>query len=37
MVRWLVEGGHELYELSPQRLSLEERFIQIVGEDAREG
>jgi ABC-2 type transport system ATP-binding protein len=37
MVRWLVEGGHELYELSPQRLSLEERFIQIVGEDVREG
>lgn len=37
MVRWLVDRGHELYELSPQRLSLEERFIQIVGEDAREG
>jgi ABC-2 type transport system ATP-binding protein len=33
LVRWLVAGGHELYELSPQRLSLEERFIQIVGED----
>src|SRR5690606_38325857 len=30
MVRWLVEAGYELYELSPQHLSLEERFIQIV-------
>jgi ABC-2 type transport system ATP-binding protein len=37
LVRWLVAAGHELYELSPQRLSLEERFIQIVGEDVREG
>ncbi len=37
MVRWLVDAGHELYELSPQRLSLEERFIQIVGEDVTEG
>lgn len=37
MVRWLVAGGHELYELSPQHLSLEERFIQIVGEDVKEG
>jgi ABC-2 type transport system ATP-binding protein len=36
MARWLVDAGHELYELSPQRLSLEERFIQIVGEDLRE-
>jgi ABC-2 type transport system ATP-binding protein len=33
LVRWLVATGHELYELSPQHLSLEERFIQIVGED----
>jgi len=37
MVRWLVDAGHALYELSPQRLSLEERFIQIVGEDVTEG
>ncbi|MDT8306435.1 MAG: ABC transporter ATP-binding protein [Anaerolineae bacterium] len=33
LVRWLVAAGQEVYELSPQRLSLEERFIQIVGED----
>ena len=34
--RWLVDGGYNLYELNPQQLSLEERFIQIVGEDATE-
>jgi ABC-2 type transport system ATP-binding protein len=32
LANWLVSSGHELYELSPQRLSLEERFIQIVGD-----
>jgi ABC-2 type transport system ATP-binding protein len=36
LVRWLVGAGHEVYELSPERLSLEERFIQIVGEELRE-
>lgn len=30
--RWLVTEGYTLYELSPQRLSLEERFIQIIGD-----
>ena len=34
---WIVEQGHELYELTPMRLSLEDRFLQIVGEDAGEG
>lgn len=36
LARWLVEGGYNLYELSPQRLSLEERFIQIIGEEMGE-
>lgn len=30
---WLVQEGYTLYELSPQRLSLEERFVQIIGEE----
>ncbi len=30
LVRWLTANGHNLYELSPQRLSLEERFLQIM-------
>ena len=34
---WIVREGHALYELTPTRLSLEERFLQIVGEDAGEG
>lgn len=33
LVNWLVEEGQALYELSPQRLSLEERFLQIVGDE----
>jgi ABC-2 type transport system ATP-binding protein len=33
IVRYLVENGAEIYEISPQRLSLEERFLQIVGSD----
>ncbi len=32
LAQWLVDNGHTLYELSPQRLSLEERFLQIVGQ-----
>ncbi len=31
LARWLVTTGFTLYELNPQRLSLEERFLQIVG------
>jgi ABC-2 type transport system ATP-binding protein len=32
LVSWLVDQGHTLYEVTPQRLSLEERFLQIVGD-----
>ena len=32
IAQWLVSEGYTLYELSPQRLSLEERFIQIIGD-----
>jgi len=31
LVRWLTEVGYSLYELTPHRLSLEDRFMQIVG------
>lgn len=33
VVRYLVERGADIYEIIPQRLSLEERFMQIVGSD----
>lgn len=33
LAQWLVNNNHTLYELSPQRLSLEERFLQIVGDE----
>jgi ABC-2 type transport system ATP-binding protein len=33
LVRLLVNGGAELYSVAPQRTSLEELFIQIVGTD----
>ncbi|MDX1416947.1 MAG: ABC transporter ATP-binding protein [Candidatus Promineifilaceae bacterium] len=36
LANWIVENGHALYELSPTRLSLEERFLRIIGEDAGE-
>ncbi|HZD10331.1 MAG TPA: ABC transporter ATP-binding protein [Candidatus Binatia bacterium] len=32
IAQWLVQQGYNVYELSPQHLSLEERFIQIVGD-----
>lgn len=32
LAHWLISSGHTLYELSPQHLSLEDRFLQIVGE-----
>lgn len=31
--RYLVENGAQVYSLNPQRLSLEDQFIQIVGTD----
>ena len=36
LAAWLVGEGYTLYELSPQPLSLEERFLQIVGEEMDE-
>lgn len=32
LVNWLVQQGHTIYELSPQRHSLEDIFLQIVGD-----
>jgi ABC-2 type transport system ATP-binding protein len=37
LARWIVDEGHTLYEMTPHRLSLEERFLQIVGEESSEG
>jgi ABC-2 type transport system ATP-binding protein len=37
LAKWIVDQGHALYELTPIHLSLEDRFLQIVGEDASEG
>lgn len=33
MVNWLVSQGQNIYELSPRRLSLEDLFLQIVGDE----
>jgi ABC-2 type transport system ATP-binding protein len=33
VVRYLVAHGVDVYEVTPQRLSLEERFLEIVGAD----
>jgi len=33
VVRYLVSAGADIYEVAPQRLSLEERFLQVVGSD----
>jgi ABC-2 type transport system ATP-binding protein len=33
VVRYLVVKGADVYEVTPQRLSLEERFLEIVGTD----
>jgi ABC-2 type transport system ATP-binding protein len=32
ILAWLVSQGQAVYELTPQRMSLEDRFLQIVGE-----
>jgi hypothetical protein len=37
LARWILDEGHTLYEMTPHRLSLEERFLQIVGEGSGEG
>jgi hypothetical protein len=34
LAHWLISSGYTLYELNPQHLSLEDRFLQIVGEGA---
>src|SRR5215469_10453439 len=33
IVRYLITSGADVYEVTPQRLSLEERFLEIVGTD----
>lgn len=33
LAAWLVQQGHTLYELSPERLSLEDRFLRIISGD----
>jgi ABC-2 type transport system ATP-binding protein len=33
IVRYLVAHGADVYEVTPQHISLEDRFLQIVGED----
>jgi ABC-2 type transport system ATP-binding protein len=33
LLRYLLARGVDVYEVTPQRLSLEERFLQVVGED----
>ena len=33
LASWLVGHNHTLYEFTPTRLSLEDRFLQIIGED----
>ncbi len=34
LASWLVAQGHTLYELTPQPITLEERFLQIVGDQS---
>lgn len=34
LANWLVQQGQALYELTPQPITLEERFLQIVGTDS---
>ncbi len=36
LASWVVQSGHSLYELTPTHLSLEERFLQVVGEESDE-
>ena len=33
LVNWLVEQGQAVYEINPQSLSLEDQFLQIVGDE----
>ncbi|MCA9898071.1 MAG: ABC transporter ATP-binding protein [Ardenticatenaceae bacterium] len=34
LAHWLTSQGHTLYELTPQPVTLEERFLQIVGDQS---
>ena len=36
LAHWVVQNGHSLYELTPTHLSLEDRFLQVVGEELDE-
>jgi ABC-2 type transport system ATP-binding protein len=36
LAHWVVQSGHSLYELTPTHLSLEDRFLQVVGEELDE-
>ncbi|HOU40373.1 MAG TPA: ABC transporter ATP-binding protein [Promineifilum sp.] len=36
LANWVVQSGYSLYELTPAHLSLEERFLQVVGEEMDE-
>ena len=33
LVAWLVDQGQAVYELSPKRLSLEDQFLEIIGDE----
>ncbi|MDQ2844394.1 MAG: DUF4162 domain-containing protein, partial [Acidobacteriota bacterium] len=33
LLRFLIEQGVEVFEFTPQRLTLEDRFLQILGQD----
>ena len=37
VARYLIDNGHSIYELKPQRITLEERFLQVIGEERTEG
>ena len=31
VARYLIDNNHSIYELKPQRITLEERFLQVIG------
>jgi len=37
LTRWLVERGASVYAVRPRRKSLEEWFVEVMGEDQRPG
>ena len=37
VARYLIDNGHSIYELKPQRITLEERFLQVIGDERTEG